>query len=174
MGLREESAILGLVRRHITRIFSLPELVRETALLEAAVKDAAESLVTQGLLTRTLRGNYCLPPETGAEDLAGPEIACPFCQFHRAFAPTDVPPLFSPIARIDVYHCPCGAVASPSADSVYGRGCDLEEVEQILATEVLSAEPNECHVDLTHIARTAPPILLLWIKRVRRDSGSVG
>ncbi len=171
MGSREESVILGLVTRYATRIFSLGELAREAALPEAATKDAAECLVAQGLLARTLRGNYCLPPDPDREDVhAGPEIVCPFCHFRRAFAPAESRSPFSPLAQIEVYHCPCGAVASPSADAVYGRGCDLQEVERALATGVLGAEPNECHVDLTHIAQTVPPILLLWVKQIRRDS----
>jgi hypothetical protein len=172
MGSREESAILNLVKRYATRIFSLAELTREAALPEAATKDAAECLVAQGLLARTLRGNYFLPPDPDGQDLrAAPEIVCPFCHFRRPFAPADSRSPFSPLAQIEVYHCPCGAVASPSADAVYGRGCDLQEVERVLGASVLGAEPNDCRVDLTHIARTVPPILLLWVKQVRRDSG---
>jgi hypothetical protein len=168
----EESAILGLVKRYATRIFSIGELAREAAFPEAVAKDAVESLVAQGLLTRTFRGNYCLPPDAGTENhQVGPEIVCPFCHFRRAFAPAESPSLFSPLARIVVYHCPCGAAASPSADAVYGRGYDLEEVEQALARDVLGADPNECRVDLTHIAHINPPILLLWVKQVHRDSG---
>jgi hypothetical protein len=175
MGSREESAILGLVKQYTTRIFSLGELAREAALPEAATKDAAECLVAQRLLARTLRGNYCLPPDPDTQDLrAGPEIVCPFCHFRRPFVPAESRSPFSLLAQIEVYHCPCGAVASPSADAVYGRGCDLQEVERALATSVLGAEPNECHVDLTHISRTDPPILLLWVKQIRRDFGRTG
>ncbi len=175
MESREASIILGLVRRYATRIFSLGELAREAALPEAAAKDAAEGLVDQGLLARTLRGNYCLPPDRGGEDAqSAPEIVCPFCRFRRPVVLAEGRLPFSPHAQIEVYHCPCGAVSSPSADAVYGSGCDLEVVEQALATGVLGSEPNECHVDLTHIARTDPPILMLWVKQVRREAGPAG
>ncbi len=173
MGVLEESAILDLVKRYATRIFSVDELTREAGLAEAAARAAVESLVAQGELARTLRGNYCLPPDTGAESSpAPPEIVCPFCHFRRAFAPATGATLFSPHARIAVYHCPCGAVSSLSADALHGSGCDLEEVERALARDILGAGLDECHVDLTHIARITPPVLLLWVKQVRREPGT--
>ncbi len=172
MGAWEESAILDLVKRYATRIFSVGELAREAALAEAAAHAAVESLVAQGELARTLRGNYCLPSDADAENPpVAPEIVCPFCHFRRAFAPATGASVFSPHDKIAVYHCPCGAVSSLSADALHGSGCDLEDVERALARDILGAGVDECRVDLTHIARITPPILLLWVKQVRREPG---
>jgi len=93
------------------------------------------------------------------------EIVCPFCG-HRKLLTGDPPyPLvFEAHGDFEVYHCPCGAVASPTGHGAEPKWLP-ECLEYVLCNHFLNEQRGLCYVRRNDATHTNPSLVVMWANR---------